>query len=178
MAKMSQTGTVRTRPMRATPKRHQSHIKATSKPVDSQAIGTPKPPQGYPKATSKPPQGSHKAPPKPPRSQCRRRNPECRKAGQNHPKPRRGRPQATNPPVALWLSRSTRGATRVRWRRRWLEAGRCLERFPVLATFPHRFCRFSGRRRGLAAVRPWPKVIHRNQSTPHHSCRSARRYKA
>jgi hypothetical protein len=34
----------------------QSHIKATSKPVDSQLIGTPKPPQSHPKATPKPPQ--------------------------------------------------------------------------------------------------------------------------
>ena len=60
-------GSLRTRkskPSEATPRPHQCDIKATSKPVDSQAIGTPKPPQGYPKATSRLPQSHRKAPPK------------------------------------------------------------------------------------------------------------------
>ena len=46
----------------ATPRLHQSHIKAPTRRVDSHLIGTPKPPQGYPKAPLKPSQGSTKAP--------------------------------------------------------------------------------------------------------------------
>ena len=60
----------------ATPRLHQSHIKAPTRRVDSHLIGTPKPPQGYlkatprlpqshPKATSKPSQGYPKAPTRP-----------------------------------------------------------------------------------------------------------------
>src|ERR1019366_5702995 len=41
----------------ATPMRHQSHFKATSKRVDSQLIGTPLRPQSHPKATPMPPWG-------------------------------------------------------------------------------------------------------------------------